>query len=300
MSKYLLSIFAMVTLTSSAMAVPFTADFETNQQSQFTVTSTTNDVSTSFTYDSSTHVQEGGDPVTIGPAPGSSSTNVLRLNANLASSTGVDAVSVYPTVAGLGSHWSMIWNCWQNYNGPALGGSGSTEMLIFGATNATSVAPVTETAPSIPGDGFYFTMSGEGGAAQDYRFYSGAGTIARNDAGATWHGGAFYNHLDQVWLDFFTTPPFETNGAMGKVWITIRLTVNGTQAMVAVKRPADADFVDVATATVPATATMPFIGYSDINTGFSSTPAQVASQFVLVDNLNIDNVASGVKDWSVY
>ncbi len=286
----------------------FTANFETDQSANFVVTigSSTNDANANFNYDSSTHVQAGGAAVTIPSAPNTvgGTQKVLRLNANLVDATDTDAVDVYPNATITGGNWAMTWDCWQNYTGDAGGGTGSTNMLLFGATNGTAIAARALTAPSIAGDGFYFTMCGEGGASVDYRFYSGTGTIAANNAGVSWFGGALganVNNLDLVWSDpttgFFSSPPFETAGAPGKKWLTIKLSVNGTVATVLVKRPADANFVAIGTATIPATANKPFIGFSDINTGLSAAPAD---QFVLVDNLKVDNAPASVQEWGLY
>jgi hypothetical protein len=231
------------------------------------------------------------------------------LNANFTPSdpnADVDGVGVYPNlVTPIGSMWSMQFDTWLNYNGPATGGSGSTQMMFFGATNSNTMALNTNTAVSIAGTGFYFTMTGDGGASQDYRFYSGTGTIARNDAGATWLGGAFYNNLDAVWIDattgfFRDTLGYETSGAPGKAWITVKIVVNGTTCEVFVKRAGDAGFTSVATATVPAGTTSPVIGFSDLNTGQPSTIAWAADNFTLFDNLVIDNVAADVPDWHIY
>ena len=125
--------------------MPFTADFQTNQAANFTVTiaSSDNDANADFLYDSSTFAQASGTVVySIGSAPNAGGTqNVLRLNTNVGTaSVDVDAVNVYPNVTGLGSHWSMTWDCWNNYNGDVDGGSGSTNMLLFGATSAKTVA----------------------------------------------------------------------------------------------------------------------------------------------------------------
>lgn len=299
----------LAALTLPVVAVAqFSANFETNQAASFNVViaSSTNDANADFLYDSSTHVQGAGAAVTIGPAPNTvgTSTRVLRLNANLADATDTDAVNVYPNATGLGTNWVMQWDCWQNYNGDALGGSGSTNMLLFGAANANTVGAKALTTPSIAGDGFYFTMSGEGGATADYRFYSGTGTIVANNAGVSWFGGAGganLNNLDPVWGDattgFFLSPPFQTAGAMGKQWIVIRLAVNGTAATVSIRRPGDVGFTNVGTATVPATATVPFIGFSDINTGLASP---VSDQFVLVDNLTVAPASASVGEWGLY
>lgn len=298
----------------TAFAAPFTADFETDQSANFTVkiASADNDANANFTYDSSTHVQALGAAVVIPPAPtGASTNNVLRLNANLGpSTTDTDAVNVYPNTTGIGANWAMNFDSWQNYNGDAGGGSGSTNFLIFGATSSNTIGCVASTGPTITGDGFYFTMTGEGGASQDYRFYSGTGSIVRNDAAVSWLGGAAgtnLNNLDPVWSDtstgFFRSPtdtvpgPFQTSGAPGKQWVTIRLEVVSNVATVYAKRPGDASFINIGTAPVPATATNMFVGFSDLNTGIASP---VSDQFVLVDNLVVGDVVSSVETWSLY
>lgn len=293
--------------TFSATAAPFTADFNTNQAGSFTVViaSSDSDANANFQYDTSTYTPDASTTnQNVGTA------QVLRLNANVASHlVDTDAVNVYPNVTGIGTDWDMTYDVYNSYNGPAGGGSGSTTMHFFGATDSNAIPFKTITSPSIAGTGFYFTMTGEGGAAADYRFYSGSGTIAANNAGVTWHGGAAgtnLNNIDAPWTSFFpsatSTPAgtYESAGAPGKQWLKVRLTKIGTNATVAFKRATDADFVVVGSATVPGTANQPVLGYSDINTGAPNPISLAADNFVLVDNLAIDSVASSVRDWSLY
>lgn len=309
----LFAFFAISAVAAVGMAAPTTANFETAQPANFNVViaSPSNDASADLSYDSSTFVQANptGTVPVIGPAPGASTTKVLRLNANATPgdpNAGIDAVNVYPNlVTPIGTDWSMQFDAWLNYNGPADGGSGSTEMMFFGAMNSNTVPFFTDTAVSIAGTGFAFTLTGDGGALADYRFYSGAGTISRNDAGATWLGGAFYNHLDTVWIDATTgffrgALGYETSGAPGKAWITVKMVVSGTSCEVFVKRAGDAVFNSVATATVPAGTTAPVIGYSDLNPTQPTTIAWAADNFTLFDNLVIDNVSATVPDWTLY
>ena len=299
-------------MAAIGLAAPTTANFETAQPANFNVViaSPSNDASADLSYDSSTFVQANGTGTVpdITPSPGSSTEKVLRLNANFTPSdpnAAIDAVNVYPNlVTAIGTNWSMQFNAWLNYNGPAAGGSGSTEMMFFGAMGSNTVPFKTETTPAIAGTGFAFTMTGDGGAAADYRFYSGTGTISANNAGATWLGGAWYNNIDAVWNDattgFFRGTQYETVGSPSKAWVTIKMTVSGTTCEVFVKRPGDAGFTSVATATVPAGTTAPVIGFSDINTFQPSTIAWAADNFTLFDNLLIDNAAASVPDWNIY
>ena len=309
----LFAFFAISAVAAVGMAAPTTANFETALPANFNVViaSPSNDASADLSYDSSTFVQANGTGTVpdITPSPGSATEKVLRLNANFTPSdpnAEIDAVNVYPNlVTPLGTDWSMQFDAWLNYNGPALGGSGSTEFMFFGATNSNTVPLRADIAPSFAGTGFFFTMTGDGGALQDYRFYSGAGTIARNDAGALWLGGANYNDLNPLWNDastgfFGDAAKYETVGNPSKAWVTIKMVVSGTTCEVFVKRPGDAGFNSVATATVPAGTTSPVIGFSDVNPGQPTTIAWAADNFTLFDNLLIDNVVAAVPDWHIY
>lgn len=315
----------------SVASAQFSANFETDQSANFTVVigGTTNDANANFAYASSAHVQGAGAAITIGPAPsGSSTTNVLRLNANLADATGnADSVTVFPNVGTAFSNYEFTFDAWQNYNGGAGGGTGSTNFILIGAAETATVAAqastnpggalpssvTTANNPAINGTGFYFGLSGEGGAGQDYRYYQGSTTITRNEivaapdtSFASFFGGANPNFTTQTNLDngstgpaaFFTSPTFESAGTMGKAWVTFRLSKFGTDVTLAAKRVGDTGFTTVATATnVPASANIPLIAFSDINTGLA-TP--VADQFVLVDNVSYSILASAETSWSLY
>ncbi|CAN5318818.1 hypothetical protein BH09SUM1_BH09SUM1_21790 [soil metagenome] len=315
MKKTFFAVVMMGAAGTAAMspAALFTADFETNQSSTFTqaIGSEANDASSNFTYDSSTHVQVTPSiDIPIGAAPNSTATTkVVRLDANVTEAASItDAISLYPNVTGLGATWHMDFDAWQNYNGDLNGGAGSTNNMIVGATSSKTFAPRTPNSGNVTGtaDAFYFAITGEGQATVDYRYYSGAGTVAANFTGGTtalWFGGASGTNqtaVDPVWTNFFTTPNSQTPGAPGKRWLTFKLTVSGTTATLSIKRVGDASFTDVAVASgVPATAVNPFVGFGDINSGQA---APVADQFLLVDNLLVDNgtgqTAAGF--WTMY
>jgi hypothetical protein len=316
MTKNFLLVLAALLVTGTASAVTY--DFQTDQSASFAsaIDSSDNDAQVNYQYDYSTHVQVNGTQIPIPSAPNGTGTTGMRVSSNYAAVTAdVDGILVYPDKGTVGTDWEMNFDLWINYNGDAAGGSASTNNFLFGATNSSSLAFASETAVSAAGDGFMLTMSGEGGSLQDYRFYSGTGTIARNDAGVTWFGtaGGNLNNLDQPWLDFFPDPdnddtptptvgPFQTHGAPGKVWITVSLQKVGTTASIGIKRPSDTEFQWVGTATVPATATLPFVGYSDINTGVPTDMSWVQDQFAVVDNLVIQDYVppSNVESWELY
>ncbi|MCC6546661.1 hypothetical protein IT570_05785 [Candidatus Sumerlaeota bacterium] len=296
-------------------------NFDTDQSASFTTTiaSSTNDAAANYNYDYSTHVQFNGPAVTIPTAPNSTggTTRGVRLAANtinVGDTTDVDAVAIYPTVAPpVGSNWEMVFDTWINYNGPAAGGSGSTQGIIFGAADTTAVQPKLSAGP-ITGTGFYFSLMAEGGASQDYRFYNGTSSIAASTttAGISWFGfpgtdsvAAAYNHLNSNWQTFFAAPAdlppgvFETAGAPGKQWITVKMSVAGSNVTIGIKRPGDTTFTTVGTATVVTGAVQPFVGYSDINTGQASPIGDFNDQFAVFDNLSVQ-VVSDASGWTIY
>lgn len=312
-------VFSALALLAAGAASAQSYDFDTNQSASFatTVHSSDADANADFAYDYSTHVQYGGItagtfpdiPITSAPNSSGGSTKGLRLNANVATaSVDTDAVVVYPTVTGLGANYDMTFDAWINYDGAAGGDSGSTEMLIFGAADTTTVAPYAATTPTIAGTGYFFTATGEGGASVDFRFYSGTTNIAANNAGITF-SAPFVNGnsgVDVNWQTFFPQPAFQTLGAPGKAWVTYRMRVNGSTVTVAVKRVGDSAYTNLFVTTVaPTAAVRPFIGFSDINTGKPVDTAnglgasEVLDQFVVIDNLSIANTAA-VADWTMY
>jgi len=318
MKNHLLNLAAVLSLgLTSVASAQFTANFEVDQSSLFTVTiatTATPDANANFLYDSATHVQGSGPAITIGPAPsGSSTTRVVRLNANVADAVGTaDTAILYPIITTPFANFELTADVWQNYNGAAGGGSGSSNLFLIGAADTTAVAVTGQTAPSIAGTGFYFGLSGEGGFGQDYRYYVGTTTITRNDniaspavSSASFYGAAPSNSLNLAPLDngspgslaFFTTPQYETAGAMGKAWTTFRLTKFGTDATLSARRVGDTTFTTIATATGVPAALRPFFAFGDFNTG-QATP--VSDQFVLIDNISYSILASAEASWSLY
>lgn len=303
----------LVGMTAGASAQIFTADFETNQAANFTVTiaSSTNDAAANFTFDSSTHVQEAPNTnIPITAAPGSATTNVLQLTTNTADATDdSDAVSVYPNLTGLtGTDWTLIVDVWGNYNGGSGGGFGSTNSFMIGATDAKTVAPRTFGTATVTGNGFYFSGTIDGGnGTTDYRFYAGsAGTITNQSTTAPTIWGTLGGNRassDTPWTTFFPSPAFETAGAPGKAWVTWAVRVVGGTATLKLKRPGDVFFTDVATATVPAAATNPFFGFSDQNANrvieSGGTAGDLGDQFLAIDNVRVFN-GSAVVDWTAY
>ena len=86
-------------------------------------------------------------------------------------------VQLIPNGVNPGTDFRMEFHMWMNYNGGALGGTGSTQAMVAGLNTqagGTGLIGPSGAAPSItplPGDGYAITANGEGGSANDYRMY---------------------------------------------------------------------------------------------------------------------------------
>lgn len=311
--------------SASAQAVVFTANFETDQSATFTVrnadvTPGANDFVANFQYDYSTHTQTQPPatvsvPILQSPNSGlSDGTRGLRLESNNNDATSEESnVTVFPNVSPL-ENWTMTFDLWMNYNGDAGGAVGSTEVITWGGA-ANTTLPVT-TVGGTAVNGWHVTMTGEGGAGQDYRYYDGTGPIVRDDAVPPWHGAATVNinNTAQPWQDFFpvaASPPqstAQTAGSPGMRWVVVKTVVTNASttpaASIYLTDPAGVSSTETLVAqfdikTAGTSSVQPFIGYWDLFGGSIATPA--ADNFAVIDNIEItDDTTTSVNNWSVY
>ena len=114
----------------------------------------------------------GGVTNTIPLAPNSTigvATNGLKLTVNKNDATpDASGINLYPNLGSTFSNdFALKFDMWVNYNGGEFGGSGSTEFAIWGVnmdglhTNWAAGGSVEQ------GDGVWYGVTGEGGAARD-------------------------------------------------------------------------------------------------------------------------------------
>jgi len=257
------------------------------------------------------------EEATVPPAPGSDGTTrgvKIRVNQSDAF-PGRFAVNLYPKDKTFTGDYVLSFDVWLNYNGPAEGGSGSTEHAIFGINHTGTnvnwhsfVASFTDPAavpnalpPGIGAsvsDGRWFTMTGEGGAAIDMRAAVGTGNGAPlNLSGAD---GGFRdrdgdnspdNSDGDPWLGtVFPQPKFETKGAPGKRWVHVEVS----QIANVITWTLDNSMITTYTNTTGEyTSGTVMIGYMDI---FNSIPDPAQDNWVLFDNVRVDAIRTVVVD----
>jgi hypothetical protein len=201
------------TTSASAEAVLFADNFDTGTTGlQWTVHSQAGDYNADFAYDYSVR----GIP----PAPsGSGGTTIgLRLAVNKNDAVAaVDAVSVFPNGQSFSGNLRLLFDMWIHYTGGPGGGTGSTEYATFGIHHSGTKA-------NWPGSGvgYWFGVTGDGGAIDDYVAYRNSTLLTAATggfpAGSLSAAAAYYQAL-------FPSPTYETAGSPSKRWVQVEISV---------------------------------------------------------------------------
>ncbi len=225
----------------------------------------------------------------IPPAPnsGDKSTRGIRVSVNNNDdTTGSEAmgVNLFPANQNFSGNYAVRVDMWINYNGPAGGGSGSTEHAIFGM-NQSGEQVGWSTEPT--GDGVWFGVSGEGGSSTDYYSFEAddSGTVSPLPPDLA--GMVGNNNTHPVYQFLFPSPAFETQGAPGKNWVSVEIRQDNDvlswvmNGMVIASRPVSDEFFGVRTeGTV-------MLGYMDL---FNSIANPKEDNFVVYDNIRVVNL----------
>lgn len=282
---------AFVTTTSAQIV--FYDDFDVNSTANWTVNQGPSDGVANFFFDYST--------VGIPSAPNSigGTTRGLKLQANLTGGV-FGGLSVSPTGQSFLGDYTLRFDMWMNFQGGATGGlgaggSGTTQ----GAGAGIGTAGTTPQWAGGAHDSLQFSMTGDGGSAQDYRVYpvaglagtatgyyaAGTATDARNDTHPYYQAlGSKTAPAAQLALypaeQTGTTRP----GAAGFAWRDVEITKSGNIVTWTMD--------GLLMATVDASS-LTFGGnnilfqYFDTNGTVSSDPSAAALLFGLVDNVSV-------------
>lgn len=219
---------AVLTLPTLGQGILFSDDFDTDTTANWTVVdgsvSGTPDFGVLFNYDYS---QKG-----IPAAPNSSggTTRGVWMTVNKDDVAEQAAVSIFPTGKSFSGNYALRFDMWLGYNGPAYGGTGSTEFATFGLNHSGDLAQWSLSADS--DGGFFFAVTGEGGAARDWRAYVGSpggaplelqsasgGFLDRDGNGGIENEAVTGNGPTNPLRFMFPAPPFGTPEVPGKRWV---------------------------------------------------------------------------------
>jgi hypothetical protein len=247
-----------------------------------------------FDYSTNKYVS-GGVTNTIPPAPNSTGTSRgVKLTVNHNDETAERAgVNIYPKEKIFTGDYALRFDMWINYNGPAGGGTGSTEHAIFGINHAGDKVNWHFASAS---DGIFFAVTGEGGAGtnpnSDYVSYEGDpggaplkftdqdGGFLDRDGDGTFEeevpGDSEFNLL-------FPTPPFETTGMPSKNWVQVEVRQVGTTVTWLINGYVIAEKAS----TLGWTSGNIMLGIMDV---FNSIANPREDNFVIFDNVRVVNL----------
>jgi len=213
---------------AGAQGILFSDNFDTDTTSQWNVFEGSGtgvpDFTAQFNFDYSTH----GIPSAPGSVGGTTRGVKLTVNNN-DNTPDTSAVSIFPKDQTFSGNYAVRFWMWINYNGGPYGGTGSTEFGIQGINHAGDKV-VWSSAPE--SDGVFFAVTGEGGAAGDYRSFIGipggpfirqtgldSGILDRDANGVVDQEAVSTNPATSPLRTIFPSPPFETPEVPGKQWV---------------------------------------------------------------------------------
>lgn len=214
---------ALLAAPTLGQGILFSDSFDTDTTTNWTVregsVSGTPDFGAVFNYDYS---QKG-----IPAAPNSTgdTTHGVWLTVNKDDTADQAAVSIFPTGQSFSSNYALRFDMWLGY-----GGTGSTEFATFGLNHSDDFAQWSLSADS--DSGLFFAVTGEGGAARDWRAYLGspggaplelqaaAGGLLDCDRSGWVEDEAFnLNSATNPLRFMFPEPSFGTPEVPGKRWV---------------------------------------------------------------------------------
>ena len=185
------------------------------------------------------------------------------------------------------SSYTLTYDLWMNYNGPApAGGSGSTEAMMVGAGFSNTGAIQIGSS-----DGSYFTVTGDGGLTTDVRSFTdggfnetGVNAGPSNNTADEYYTGIFPGGID---ISTFGQGGSQTGvtaaGQMAFEWHEVELVVDNVAQTVSFS----IDGLLIASdTTTPDLDGYLFVGYGDY---FSSASDPLS--FSVVDNIVVSTAA---------
>jgi len=270
--KGLLSVIALYGIVGSSSAVSFFDNFDAGTSAgNWNLFTSNSDNTVNFAFDYST--------LGIASAPHSSGGTTIGLymsvNDKNAAVAGVSAFAKNLNFAG--DYW-LEFDMYMSYNGGAGGATGSTENFSAGINQSGSAIVWSGSAPS---SSVWFTTTGEGGSARDYRAYKGTTEYAAASgvyaAGTDSAGNGPQAHQNAYYTSLFAPPTYETAGAPGKAWTTVRIEQKNNVIYWSMNGKLIATITDS-----PVNAGTIMLGYMDM---FSSLSAEPNKTFVIYDNV---------------
>jgi len=306
---YLFATAALSAVVSAGSAATlYSTNFETDQSANFTVATSSADTEANFAFNYGTWTPTPTTDltsITLAPNSTAGQTKALKMRANFDATGTNEGVTAYVNASAGLTSWSLTFDAFQMWNGPAdVSGTGTTTGFVFG--NAASTQAMYTGATSFNGWFLLFTGEGGQGASGDARYYSAAGAAPVVNLAtpnfANNGGAALPNDMPGAagnWDLIFNAANYPVAGTPGRQWVTWDLVAQSGTVKVYVT-PKGGTKVQIANWAQSASQTLG-LGFWDLNTGSVAVPPE--DNFVLIDNLHLDTapaVVTAADDWSMF
>ena len=305
MKVSLLGIGLIIAMQSSALAgeIIFSDGFDQDSSADWIVQedsqSETPDATVIFGHDYSKDIfklTRGAttETLTVPKNPFDSGENTLglKLFVNSDEEPAAASVSLFPKNIDVQGDHSLRFEMFMSYNGPAGGGTGSTEFATMGVGHSGELVASLVNNAAVDGDGTFFAVTGEGGASRDFRAYVGDGfsvpefldeqTARVGFTDMDGDGIGEYNaFVGGPMARVFPFPPHETQGVPGKGWVRAEVRKVGDTVSWILNGQIIATLTDD---QVLSDGNRVMIGYSD---PFSSIAMPGDENYIVYDNLRI-------------
>lgn len=240
-------------------------DFDVDTSSDWSVFSAAGDFTSQFLYN---YASDG-----IAPAPNSvgGTTRGLRFTVN--NNDGIaatDAVSAYPIGESFDGNFALEFDMWLSF---PPGGTGTTEYATAGINHIGDRVVWQDNGAS---DGFWFAVTGEGGANNDYVAFRNA-TLLSVAAGGFVAGSL--NASSGLYQNLFPPPTFLSPGSPGREWVHVQIIQDDGQIDWVMNGTVIASRTDTSI-----TSGNIMVGLQDV---FSSIASPASQSFVLYDNVRV-------------
>ena len=230
---------ALTPLVTAAQTVIYSDNFDSDSSASWSVVGSdggaANDFSVFFAtnYQATTFTRQGVT-ANIPAAPNGGGGGLKMFVNKLDATAAIAAVSAFPNnTPPFTNDYALKVDMFLGYNGPVGGGTGSTEYGSFGINHTNTTVCALDQSAVTTGDGVWFAVTGEGGAAGDYRSVVGAsqftgfpGGFLDRDGDGNVETEVFFSAdtpaLPLV-LMFPTNAVGETAGAPGKQWVQVEV-----------------------------------------------------------------------------
>ncbi len=237
---------AAVLICGSARAQLYSDAFTTDSSANWTIRAASvtfvDDYTAQFAFNYSTNkFVRNGVTNNIPLAPNSTigvATNGLKVSVNKNDATpDASGVNLYPNGQTFSNDFALKFDMWVNYNGGEFGGTGSTEFSIWGVNMSGNNTNWAAGGAVELGDGVWYGVTGEGGAARDWRSYVGDAVFPGLPLELQGVSGGFFDRdfdtivEQEVFTEpdsaplrlMFPRPTYETAGVPGKQWIQVEV-----------------------------------------------------------------------------